>query len=77
VVETSLHSLSVRYGGSGKRSARRGPVYHFFQRSHAKSSKRQRSLHTLARHLMAQLPSLQEPCAVKVAREEGFQYEFD
>jgi hypothetical protein len=41
------------------------------------SSKRQRSLHTLARHLMAQLPSLQEPCAVKMAREEGFQYEFE
>jgi hypothetical protein len=35
VVETSLHSLSVRYGGSGKWSARRGPMYHFFQRSHA------------------------------------------
>jgi hypothetical protein len=76
VVETYLHSLSVRYGGSGKWSARRGPMYHF-KEAMPKSSKGQRSLHTLARHLMAQLPSLQEPCAVKVAREEGFQYEFD
>jgi hypothetical protein len=49
----------------------------FSKEAMPKSSKRQRSLHTLARHLMAQLPSLQEPCAVKVAREEGFQYEFD
>jgi hypothetical protein len=49
----------------------------FFKESMPKSSKRQRSLHTLARYLMAQLPSLQEPCVVKVAREEGFQYEFD
>jgi hypothetical protein len=71
VVETSFHSLSVRYGGSGKRSARRGPVYHFSKEAMPKSSTRQRSLHTLARHLMAQLPSLQEPCAVKVASEEG------
>jgi hypothetical protein len=44
----------------------------FFKEAMPKSSKRQRSLHMLARHLMAQLPSLQEPCAVKVVREEGF-----
>jgi hypothetical protein len=36
VVETSFHSLSVRNGGSDKRSAWRGLVYRFFQRSHAK-----------------------------------------
>jgi hypothetical protein len=42
VVETSPHSLSARYGGSGKRSAREGPVYPFFQRSHAESSTSQR-----------------------------------
>jgi hypothetical protein len=54
-----------------------GPVYPFFQGAMPKSLNRQRSLHTLARHLMAQLPSLQETCVVKVAREEGFQYEFD
>jgi hypothetical protein len=49
----------------------------FSKEAMPKSSKRQRSFHMLARHLMAQLPSLQEPCAVKVAREEGFQNEFD
>ena len=32
---------------------------------------------TLAQHLMAQLPSLQEPCVIKVALEEKYQYEFD
>jgi hypothetical protein len=48
----------------------------FSKESMLKSSSRQRSLHTLARHLMTQLPSLQEPCAVKVALEEGYQYEF-
>ena len=42
-----------------------------------KSSTRQRSLRTLAEHLMAQLPSLQEPCVVKVALRERYQYEFD
>jgi hypothetical protein len=73
VVETSFHSLSVRNGRSGKRSARRGPAYRLFQKkTMLKSSKRQRSLHTLA-----QLPSLQEPCAVKMALEERYQYEFD
>jgi hypothetical protein len=38
VVESFPHSLSVRYGGSGKLSAREGPVYNFFQRSHVESS---------------------------------------
>jgi hypothetical protein len=38
VVETSLHSLSVKYGGSGKQSAREGPVYPFFQKIHDESS---------------------------------------
>jgi hypothetical protein len=37
VVEASLHSLSVKYGGSGKRSAREGPAYPFFHKSHAES----------------------------------------
>jgi hypothetical protein len=46
VVETSLHSLSVKYGESGKRSAREGPVYPFFQKIHAESStSRRRSAH--------------------------------
>ena len=38
VVETSRRSLIVKYGGSGKRSAREGPVYPFLQKSHAESS---------------------------------------
>jgi hypothetical protein len=50
---------------------------HFSKEVMPKSSTRQRSLHTLAQHLMAQLLSLQEPYAVKVAFEEGYQYEFD
>jgi hypothetical protein len=59
VVETSPHSLIVRYGGFGRQSARDGPVcWFFFQRSHAESSTNQRSLHMLTQHLMAQLP----PC---------------
>jgi hypothetical protein len=54
-----------------------GPVYRFFQGAMPKSLNRQKSLHTLDRHLMAQLPSLQEPCTVKVALEEKYQYKFD
>jgi hypothetical protein len=54
-----------------------GPVYQFFQGAMLKSSNRQKTLHMLARHLMAQLPSLQEPCTVKVALEEKYQYELD
>jgi hypothetical protein len=46
VVETSPHSLGAKYGGPGKRSAREGPVYHFFQKIHAESStSRRRSAH--------------------------------
>jgi hypothetical protein len=46
VVETSPHSLSVRYGGSDKRYSRGDPVYPFFQRIHAKfSTSRRRSAH--------------------------------
>jgi hypothetical protein len=75
VVEASFRSLNVRYGESGKRSARRGSyvlIFFFFQGAMPKSSNRQESLHTLAQHLMAQLPSLQEPCAVKVVLEERY-----
>jgi hypothetical protein len=77
MVETSLHALSAGYGGPGQRSARKGPVYHFSKEAMPSPRLARGSLHTLARHLMAQLPSLQEPCAIKVVREEGFQYEFD
>jgi hypothetical protein len=76
VVETSPHSLSVRYGGSGKRSAREGPVYPFFQRSHAESSTSQRRSAHASSHLMAQLLPLQEPYAVKVASDKEYPSEF-
>jgi hypothetical protein len=49
----------------------------FFQRSHVESSTSQRGLHMLTWHLMAQLPPLQEPCAVKEASDEGYPSEFD
>ena len=45
--------------------------------SHAESSNHQGGLHTLARLLMAQLLPLQEPCVVKVASDEEYQFEFD
>jgi hypothetical protein len=77
VGETSSHALSMKYGRSGKRSAREGPVYHFSQKDTSKSSARQRSLRTLAKHLMAQLPSLQRPCIVKASFKERYWYEFD
>jgi hypothetical protein len=76
VVETSPHALSVRYGGSGKLSAREGSVYQFSQRIHAESSTSQRGLHTLTWHLMAQLLPSQEPCAVKVASDKEYLSEF-
>ena len=49
----------------------------FLKEAMPKSSARQRSLHTLSEHLIAQLPSLQESCVVKVAFKERYQYEFD
>jgi hypothetical protein len=70
VVEAYPHSLNARDGGSDKRTAREGPVYPFFQRSHAEFSTHQGGLHTLARLLMAQRLPLQEPCAVKVASDK-------
>jgi hypothetical protein len=70
VVEASPHSLNVRNGGSGKWTAREGPVYPFFHRSHVKFSTRQGGLYMLAQLLMAQLLPLQEPCAVNVASDK-------
>ena len=49
----------------------------FLKNAMPKSSARQRSLRTLAQHLMAQLPSLQGPCVVKMALKGRYQYEFD
>ena len=77
MVETSLHALSAGYGGPSQRFAQKGPVYHFSKEAMPSPRLARGSLHTLARHLMAKLPSLQEPCAVKVVLEERYQYEFD
>jgi hypothetical protein len=49
----------------------------FLREAMPKSSARRRSLRMLAGRLMAQLPSLQEPCIVKVAFKERYWYEFD
>jgi hypothetical protein len=76
VVETSPHALSVRYGGSGKRSAREGPVYHFSKEAMPSPRLARGGLHTLTRLLMAQLLPLQEPCAVKVASDKEYPSEF-
>jgi hypothetical protein len=56
---------------------RRSCVSIFSKDAMLKSSTQQRSLHTLAQHLMAQLLSLQEPCLVKMALKRRHQYEFD
>jgi hypothetical protein len=73
VVETSPHSLIAGDGGSGEAICSRSPVcIDFLKDAMPKSSTQQRSLRTLAQHLMAQLPSLQGPCAVKMALKEDF-----
>jgi hypothetical protein len=70
VVETSPHSLIAKYGGSGRRSAREGPVSPFSERAMPEFST-SRSLHAIARHLMNQLLPLLEPRAVKMASVRG------
>jgi hypothetical protein len=77
VVETSFHSLSEGMEGLASRLLEEVLCIDFLKETMPKSSTRQRSLRTLAQHLMAQLPSLQEPCVVKVALKERYQYEFD
>jgi hypothetical protein len=77
VVETSSHSLSEGNGGSGKPSARGVLCIDFLKEAMPKSSTSRGSLRTLARHLMAQLLPLQEPCVVKMALKRRYQYEFD
>jgi hypothetical protein len=71
VVEASFQSLSKGNGGSGKPTARESPVYHFLEEAMPESSLAEGSLHTLARHLMAQLLPLLEPRAVKMASVIG------
>jgi hypothetical protein len=77
VVETSFHSLSEGMEGLERRLPEEVPCIDFFKETMPKSSTRKRSLRTLAHHLMAQLPSLQETCIVKMALKERYQYEFD
>ena len=49
----------------------------FLKDTMPKSSTQQGIMRTLAQHLMAQLPSLQEPCAVKVVSNKEYPSEFD
>jgi hypothetical protein len=77
VVETSFRSLNKGNGGSGEPPAPEVLCIDSLNKAVPKSSTRQRSLRTLAEHFMAQLPSLQEPCVVKVAFKGRYQYEFD
>jgi len=72
VVEASPHSLNVRKGGSSKRTAREGPVYPFFQRSHVGfSTSRRRSAHANLVFIGSATPPLQRPCEVKETSDEG------
>jgi hypothetical protein len=57
VVETSFHSLSVGMEGLASGLLEEVLCTDFFKEAMPKSSTRQRSLRTLAQHLMAQLPS--------------------
>ena len=77
MVETSFHSLSEGMEGLARRLPEEVPCIDFLKETMLKSSTQQRSIRMLAQHLMAQLPSLQEPCVVKMALEETYQYEFD
>jgi hypothetical protein len=73
VVETSPHSLSVRYGGSWQAVyPRRSCVLIFSKDAISSPRLAMESLHMLAQHLMAQLLPLQEPCVVKVASDEEY-----
>ena len=77
MVETSFHSLSEGTEGLENRLPEEVLCINFIKDAMLKSSARQRGLHTLFEHLIAQLPSLQEPCIVKVALKERYWYEFD
>jgi hypothetical protein len=77
VVETSFHSLNKGMEGLASRLPEEVLCIDFLKEAMPKSSTQQRSLRTLAQHLMAQLLSLQEPCVVKMALKGRYQYEFD
>jgi hypothetical protein len=77
VVETSFHSLSEGMEGLARCLPEEVLCIDFLKETMPKSSTQQRGLRMLAQHLMAQLPSLQEPCLVKMALKERYRYEFD
>jgi hypothetical protein len=77
VVETSFRSLSEGMESLVSHLLSEVLCIDFLKEAMLESSTRQRSLHTLAEHLMVQLPSLQGPCLVKVALKERYWYEFD
>jgi hypothetical protein len=77
VVETSSHSLSEGMEVLASRLPEEVLCTDFLIEAMPKTSIQQRCLRTLARHLMAQLLSLQEPCVVKMALKRRYQYEFD
>jgi hypothetical protein len=65
-------SLSVRYGGSSKWTAREGLVYPFFQKSHAEFlTSQRRSAHASSAFTGSATPPLQRPCEVKEMFDEG------
>jgi hypothetical protein len=77
VVETSFHLLSEGMEGLASRLLTEVMFVDFLKEAIPNSSTQQRSLHTPAQHLMAQLPTLQGPCVVKMALKGRYQYEFD
>jgi hypothetical protein len=77
VVEISYHSLSEGMEGLASRLPEEVLCIDFLKEAIPKSPTQQRSLCTLAQHLMAQLLSRPEPCVVKVAFKERYWYEFD
>ena len=77
MVETSSHSLSEGMEVLASRLPEEVLCDIFLKGTMLKYSNQQRSLRTLAQHLMAQLLSLQEPCLVKMTLKIRHQYEFE
>jgi hypothetical protein len=77
VVEASFQSLSEGMEGLENRLPEEVLCIDFLKDAMLKSPTRQRGLRMLAQLLMVQLPSLQEPCLVKMELKERYQYEFD
>jgi hypothetical protein len=77
VVETSSHPLSEGMEVLAICLPEEVLCDVFLKGTMLKSSNQQRSLCTLAQHIMAQLPSSQEPYAVKLVLKGRYQYDFD